>query len=620
MSPARNMRSLTGVKASSSDEKICSQQRSTRHSKSQSPSPSRNTRSSTGMKSSTSSDKMFSEEEGSPSSKSTTLSPGKSTHSVRGIKTSNSSSGVKMEVKLTKIASTAGKSCRQIHFTKENISVADGSPEQDERGKPTGISGTKEKIPMRKRLHTKESVELKTENPKQITHNASPKKGRKSPSKRANNTTNPEARVTRGRSKALASLITQVEDRLKTVAPVPDNLQIDADPVDQSESFFSGRSSSSEESGSSDDQNDDEEEDLNLRISDDDDMDSPSKRSSLKKSTENVSPVSTDVKIVLTRVQGTSPIACTSQNQGLLVDVPFKTYTGRKSPDGTKKSITVSIVEMDSKQGDKESTDVKTTGESASELQLTKSPKENVVTKNEPKSGDGSELSVFESSVEDDPTSAFTSNILDEYLVKHRDINQTLKNDPAVFKPLSPPTKYTASHVPRMSPQKQINIKPDVDEIEGINVFSYFSAKELDVHVSREKAIISEWNYEPADEKPVGFHQVDTFSAGKTEDFTQIKGWQNKIGIGKNKQSANMVPKLKCYAARGLIRKLRPEEVENLGLHLKSRRRRSPVLLHRKSDNPEATETRTNSNIYGRKRDGRFATKRSVWPKKCKGK
>ena len=156
--------------------------------------------------------------------------------------------------------------------------------------------------------------------------------------------------------------------------------------------------------------------------------------------------------------------------------------------------------------------------------------------------------------------------------------------------------------------------------MDGVKLFSYASAKELCVHVNREKAIISEWNCDPENEESPGFHRADFLSLEKTNDPSKIKGWRNKSFPFGNRNVENSVPKLRYFAARGLVRKLKSEEITELGLRLKARRRRSPVLLHQKSKKTEDVETKTSINIYGRRRDGRFATKRSVWPKKAKGK
>ena len=112
--------------------------------------------------------------------------------------------------------------------------------------------------------------------------------------------------------------------------------------------------------------------------------------------------------------------------------------------------------------------------------------------------------------------------------MKDRDINQTLKNDPFVYKPLSPPTKFTGVQIARNSPQKQFNSNPDVDDMDGVKVFSYASAKELCMHVDREKAIISEWNCDSENEESVLYHRTDVLSPEKTDDLSQMKGWRNK--------------------------------------------------------------------------------------------
>ena len=298
--------------------------------------------------------------------------------------------------------------------------------------------------------------------------------------------------------------------------------------------------------------------------------------------------------------------------------VPFDSYMENQFASGNQKQSTWSDSKVEMKELCDHSVEI---NKNTFEMEEFPGNSSMVLNDQTPSETGGNQLSVFEDVTDDDDTSsAFVSDKLERYLVKDRDINQTLKNDPFVYKPLSPPTKFTGVQITRNSPQKQFNSNPDVDDMDGVKVFSYASAKELCMHVDREKAIISEWNCDSENEESVLFHRTDVLSPEKTDDLSQIKGWRNKSFPVGSKNVENSGPKLRYFAARGLIRKLKPEEITELGLRLKARRRRSPVLLHQKSEKTEDVETKTSINIYGRRRDGRFATKRSVWPKKPKGK
>ena len=483
--------------------------------------------------------------------------------------------------------------CRQIQFDKESV--------------PTPKKARKEK-----------------QSPKELKKHRSPRE-RKSSSKRSPNSKSPDAgecRVTRGRSKALASLITQVEDRLKTTAPVPENLQLETNTADHSESFLSG-GSSSEESGTSDDHIEDDDDDaasLSSRISDDDvRTPSPYKHSNVHGTDAGKCSEPSDANVPSIQ-QGHNVGSSTesSDKEDCPAKVPFDSYKENQFASGNQKQSTWSNSEVEMKELCDHSVEI---NKNTFEMEEFPGNSRMVLSDQTPSETGGNQLSVFEDVTDDDDTSsAFVSDKLERYLVKDRDINQTLKNDPFVYKPLSPPTKFTGVQIARNSPQKQFNSNPDVDDMDGVKVFSYASAKELCMHVDREKAIISEWNCDSENEESVLYHRTDVLSPEKTDDLSQIKGWRNKPFPVGSKNVENCGPKLRYFAARGLIRKLKPEEITELGLRLKARRRRSPVLLHQKSEKTEDVETKTSINIYGRRRDGRFATKRSVWPKKPKSK
>ena len=506
----------------------------------------------------------------------------------------------------------------QIQSEKESAStqkkdVSEEEVEEKEKNSRLRAKNT-EKSPKRKPSVRKEKL-----SPKELQKCPSPKE-RKGSLKRSPNSKGTDAgecRVTRGRSKALASLITQVEDRLKTPAPVPKNLQLETNPADHSESFLSG-GSSSEESGSSDDQIEDDDDDagsLNLHISDNDvRTPSPHKHSNVHETggTKCSEPSNANA-LSIRRRQTVGNSTESSDKEHCPVEVPFESYRENRFASDNKKQSTCS----------KRKVEMKEICDHPAEINKKTFELEKFHGNDQASSETGgNQLSVFEAVTDDDGTSsAFISDKLEKYLVKDRNINQTLKNDPYVYKPLSPPTKFTGVQNTRESPQKQFNSNPDVDDMDGVKLFSYASAKELCMHVDREKAIISEWNCDPENEEsPVLFHRSGVLSPEKTNDPSLIKGWRNKSFSFGNRNVENSVPKLRYFAARGLVRKLKSEEITELGLRLKARRRRSPVLLHQKSKKTGDVETKTSINIYGRRRDGRFATKRSVWPKKAKGK
>ncbi len=59
-----------------------------------------------------------------------------------------------------------------------------------------------------------------------------------------------------------------------------------------------------------------------------------------------------------------------------------------------------------------------------------------------------------------------------------------------------------------------------------------------------------------------------------------------------------------------MVKDLTPEEIGKLGLSLKVKRKRAPLFPHKQ----QIESLASGGVIYGRKRDGRFATKKSRYP------
>ena len=258
-------------------------------------------------------------------SKSPTSSQDKDTHFSSVNKAQTRRSASKAELVFARNDSSTGNTCRQIQFTKESV--------------PTPKKARKEK-----------------QSPKELKKHRSPRE-RKSSSKRSPNSKSADAgecRVTRGRSKALASLITQVEDRLKTTAPVPENLQLETNTVDHSESFLSG-GSSSEESGTSDDQIDDDDDDaasLSSRISDDDvRTPSPYKHSNVHGTDAGKCSEPSDANVPSIQ-QGHNVGSSTesSDKEDCPAKVPFDSYKENQFASGNQKQSTWSNSEVEMKE------------------------------------------------------------------------------------------------------------------------------------------------------------------------------------------------------------------------------------------------------------------------------
>ena len=386
-------------------------------------------------------------------SKSVTPSQDKATHFCSGSKVQT------RRVLNTELVLTRNDSSQS---DKESVSAPkkDVSEEEVEEKEKNSRLRTKntEKSPTRKPCARKEKL-----SPKELKKYPSSKE-RKGSSKRSRNfkgTDAGECRVTRGRSKALASLITQVEDRLKTPAPVPGNFQLETDPTDHSESFLSG-GSSSEESGSSDDQTEDDDDDagsLNLHISDDDvRTPSPHKHSDFHRipSPHEHSDVHripsphehSDVHVMggskrselpddngpsMRHQQTVGNWTESSDKVDCPVKVPFESYTENRFASDNKKESTCSKRKMELKKNCDHSAEI-----NENNFELEKFHGSSNVVLNDRTSSEigGSQLSVFEAVTDDDDTSsAFVSDKLEKYLVKDRNINQTLKNDPFVYKP-----------------------------------------------------------------------------------------------------------------------------------------------------------------------------------------
>ncbi len=250
----------------------------------------------------------------------------------------------------------------------------------------------------------------------------------------------PEMRVTRGQSRVLASLISQVESRLKTSAPLPENLlltdsrlgsgraQEEAEDTTVLEGMFSG-GSSSEESGSTDGSDPDEDEDepdedegsLNLILSESEVEPFPEKLPTLS-STSQSSGI---------RLASITPSIDESKSS-----IPFSTYMDPDSATG------VSVRE------------IKTELEESTESPLNSLPalrkfdsgfsEDDAMIKSPVKVE--TSLGPLESPGDGDNTaSAFVSDKLDEYLVQHSELRRAMRDDPGVFRPVSPPSKFRAA-------------------------------------------------------------------------------------------------------------------------------------------------------------------------------
>ncbi|XP_064607710.1 uncharacterized protein LOC135472238 [Liolophura sinensis] len=90
--------------------------------------------------------------------------------------------------------------------------------------------------------------------------------------------------------------------------------------------------------------------------------------------------------------------------------------------------------------------------------------------------------------------------------------------------------------------------------------------------------------------KPMKFEKHLAKSLEKTNDITKIKGWKNKfvdckssgeVGVS-NGLPLQQTGKLHWRTEQRLLRSLPPEDIKDMGLHLKKKRRKNMIFTHRK--------------------------------------
>ena len=239
---------------------------------------------------------------------------------------------------------------------------------------------------------------------------------------------------------------------------------------------------------------------------------------------------------------------------------------------------------------------------------------------------------------------AFASTDLDRYLAKHSDLQQ----------PLLPKGDKVET-----SGKTNVSLEKEVTEIDGITFTSFPTREMLRTHIAQEKQRVwyidtatmlqQKWGSGDTKAEPAPVNANASSGWQKTDDVRKIKGWKKRL-LSTDADAASAVEvTVSCKSERlhwrseeKLVKMLTPEQLKDMGLKLKHKRRRhmpytqskhhvtsdqSMVTLsdmshdqqHRHSVNYGDTELKGAADrnpyvvkIFGRKSDGKFAPKRKT--------